>query len=741
MPGLTENAIPIPILRMDQKSPDTNGPVGRLARLVNGVVDKWETDNGSWLRVRKRDAFRVMPRTIGDPYNGGHVGTAGVPSPSVIDELAGQMFAVGSDAFPYVYSKASLAWQKFSEETIITNRVSLTSIWSKSTQIQCPDSSTAGSTHCYVWQQAGQSWLLLLDDEGTVLHAATQISSDGGRIKTVSNGTVHLIFSDNGGTTVSVFGLDQTGAALAGVTATTLFTAGDTWDIVYQADVGVALARRGSVASAPDGITIVSIGVVSGSITVSANDNVAGEWNSGPQTKDVGGGFLLNKTGDGFLYLCTITFQDSFSPYVSKIDLTATISHTYQPIVSDVAGQGITNVAGYVDAASTVYLMMAHLPYTGSAQGSGFALNAFIEMGSATTSADAQNYQIVRSVGLASRVFFVNGIPVAYVYYASVPSLAELGRVQSGQPTFFLLRADTGAVVGRVLHAIAAEDWTWSAWNGTDCPAPNSFQLPTPRVAADGSILVSLGQTGAQQVSRSVDSGGIVTIDNFISSVGVVDVGLGKPGTCVELDHETLIPGPLPRSFDGIEFSAAGIELSPEQPIISDSGPGHFNANEPRSYVIVYERQDRAGRKVHSGSSISVPYVIGGSAFNRSATLTIPTLRATTHDDVIIGVYRTPVVCGLGRGHHPPQGQQRPGPPHERSNRGHRDLRRCIERRGRDRRRNPVRRVRGRAFVRRRRRRPRGRPRPGPRFFVGMRVSKPGLHRPGQQCDRLLTAG
>jgi hypothetical protein len=636
--ALSEQAISIPLLAMDQKAGETAGPAGRLQRLVNGVVTKFSPD-GSNLSIAKRPGFRVLPRTNGNPYSGGHSGTSGVPSPTVIDSLHRQLFAIGSDSAPYVFSAASQAWQKFSEETILTNTVSTSSVWAQSTQIKCPDAATADSTHCYVWSQGGQCFAMILDDDGTVIRAASALAT-GGRIKVVTDGTYFFVFYDSGTTAVTVTAFGLTGVQVAPATATTLYHAGDNWDVVYQADTGVCLARRGCVASAAVGITIASVSCNGSSITVTSHDNNAGQWFSGPSTTDPGGAFLLNKTGDGNLYLGTIVLGDGFTLYVTKLNTSATIAHAYQPIQSGLDGHGITNIAGYFDG-TNVHAAVAHVPYTGSTPLDNFASNAFTEFGYSTATLDAQGYFVKRSVGLASRYFYEGSIPLVWTYYASVPTENDQFFVQSGQPTYFLLRADTGAVVGRALHQTAAADWQWSSWNGTDLPAPNTFQLPTPRSTTKG-LTVSLGQTGAQQVQATTTGGGFFELNKFVTSVGVTDLTLGAPGTCVELDHETLIPGPLPRSFDGVSFSASGVELSPEEPAIADSSTsGGLNGNESYSYVIVYERLDRAGRKVRSGSSIATTYVVPTGLTNRSAALTIPTLRVTSHDDTIISVYRT----------------------------------------------------------------------------------------------------
>jgi hypothetical protein len=642
--ALQEQAISIPILPMNQKSSEVSGPVGRIKRLVNGVVDKFDA-NSSWLRIVKRPAFRVLPRTTGNPYDGGHSGSAGVPTPSVIDVLGKQLFAVGSDATPYVYSAASQAWQKFSNDTVITNAVSTTPIWTQSTQSQCPDSATAGLTHCFVWSQGGQCWALILDNEGTVIRSAFQVSTSGGRIKVVSDGTLFFVFFDDGGQTITVVAFDQLGIPQPGTTtASTLYAAGENWDVCHQDDaIGVALVHRGSNdGTSGTGGTMVLIGYSGSSITVSPHDNASIQWGT-VSDRDAGGAILTNRTGDGHLYIATFSSTSitaNYSCLVQKLDTSANITHTYTPISSAARPLiGIVNVVGYVEANGTVHVMVSRLPYTGSAPISGFAQNALTEFGHATTSTDNLGYAVVRSLQLSSRVDFIGSVPVAWTYYASVPSYAALAAVQLGQPTYFLLRADTGAVVGRVLHQTASMDWTWTSWDGTTTPPPNSFQVSSPRVTGAGQITAALGQAGRQQVSVSGD---IVKVNNFVSTVGITDVTLGQAGTCIDLDHETLIPGALVRSFDGVSFSASGIELGPEQPTsITDSSGGSLTGGQTYGYVIVYERMDRSGRKVRSASSINVEYTVPGSSSGRSATLQIPTLRATTHDDVIISVYRT----------------------------------------------------------------------------------------------------
>lgn len=650
--ALTENAVEIPILRMDQKPPDAASTVGRIKRLFDGVVDKYKSDTGDWLRINDRPGFVGMAKAIGDPYNGGHVSIAGVPSPSCTGKLGDQLFMIGSDASPYVYSPASVAWEKFSNDTVLTNRMSTSPVYSSATRTQCPDAATIGNIHCYVWQQGATGMCMILDNDGTAIRAPFVAVNSASRIKVAADPNFFYVFFDGGGAGITVVAFTPQGVADATATATTLFAAGDTWDVTYQADVAtVALCRRGSTSVPGAGLTIVTVVDVAHAISIGSNSNPGVPWTDGSGSVDPGGAFVLNTTGDGSLYVALIVNGDGYTLEVVKVNLSVTVAHTYQPIESGTTPFGITNISGFVSG-TTVYAMVSHLPYTTVMPAEGYALNAFTEYGHATLSADALGQFTERSVQLASRVFFVGIIPVAYMYYASVPSAASFGTVTIGQPTFFIGRADTGACVGRIFHGSAAMDWTWNAWDGTSMQVPNAFQLPTPRTKLDGSIAVSLGQTGTQQVVETQVSGGPATIDNFVSTVGVIDLVLGKPGLCVELNQETLVPGPLPRSFDGLSFSASGIELDPETPSVADSGSsGFFNPGEVYSYAIVWARRDRTGRVVRSGS-ISQQYTAAGSA-PHAATVTIPTLRFTSHNDLIAEVYRTVWVNGQqGTTHH-----------------------------------------------------------------------------------------
>lgn len=656
MDELQELSVPVPLTRLDEKSPSKAGPIGRIDKIVNYIVTKFRQQDGTNLQLDKRPGWHSLPDLIFDPTDVLDLSLLSLPEAMTAGKLAETNFMVGFDAVPYVYSPAAQAWAKYYNETVLTNKVTQSLVRMNTGVSKCPDSASVGGSHCYVWQDnaTGFPWLTILDDNGSAIRSAAVFASVAERIKVRSDGDRFWVTSDLGAA-IHVKAYDPaTGSLIGTVTASfPLDNIGDPWDVVCDGAVADGLFLiRPHIAGGSNQVAIANFQVVTGSV-VSVSDNV-GAWGGGGTLIGIG---WLEPAGDGSLYAArTDPVGGNTEIHAFKTGVNAVAGTEYHTSLFADPIHRAVNVTGYVDPVThNVHTACSILPNaSGAPLAPQFAINTRTVFGYSDGTTPYLGPFTTRSVGLASRVFYVGEIPCVMAYYTSVPTeVAEVnGFVTQGNPTFFVLRADTGSVVGRIFPGQAAGNWIWQNWTGSDSDiAPDAFQLPSGRLTAGG-VGVALPVTGEQSVTRVRANDGPFT-DIFSASVGVRNIlfdAIG--GECVECQNETLIPGPLPRSFDGVSFGAAGAELGPEQPLITaDPTSGPYVSGDTRSYVIVWERFNRSGNKMQSPSSISVQY--SSITTDESARLVIPTLRTTTYDDWICSIYRTLFTGGQeGTTHH-----------------------------------------------------------------------------------------
>lgn len=647
--GLSELSLPVPFLRLDEKAPTKSGPVGRIDRVLNYIVNKFKTIDGTYIQLDKRPGWHSMSTTTYDPYDLG-ASTGSLPEAACAGKLGNTNFIVGTDGMPYVYSPAAGKWAKFYKETILANKIAQSLVKMDTSVIKCPDSASCptingGYSHCYVWQDSatGFPWIMVLDENDGMVRAPAAIASGNpGRVKVRSDGSQFWTVYDDG-PSVHVNAIDPATGSLIGGIVISLDSATNPWDIVCDSTVSSGIfIVRGTLASV-NSIKIARV-TRSGSTVSLASDHAGNATSSDPSP--VNGIAFLEPALDGKLYVArTNDLGSTRETLVYQCDAVADIFHTFHTNHVNDNLINLVNVTGFVKS-GRVYTALSILPDTGgSPPVPGQMINCATAFGYGTLSADYQGQTVRRSVGLASRQFYVGEIPCVFAYYTSVETVVSeiSGSVTQGTPTFFVLRADDGTVIGRILPGQAAGNAVWQDWNGTSL-SPDAFELPSARTNSS-SVLVALPVTGEQNVTRVRHNDGPFA-DAFSSSVGIrnIEFNILSSGSCVECENETLIPGALPRSFDGVTFGAAGAELAPEQPNVVTHGTGPFQSGDKRSYVLVWERFNRSGNKMRSPSSVSFQWT--GAGASSGAQLTIPSLRATSYDDWICSIYRTTFAGG-----------------------------------------------------------------------------------------------
>lgn len=644
---MQEATVAVPLLRPDQSKPRSGGPVGRLRRLLNGTVKKFR-DDGS-IKVEKRNGFHALSRTT-SPVSGPAPAPTGIPGTTLLGTLGDELVQIGNSV-PYVYSPAGPRFEKF-DEIIMTETAHRHVVRASTKSISIMDGARVGSTACYVWSEGGKCYAEFVDlTTDTPVRAPVQIAA-AGRIKVVADGVRFWIVSDAGGTTVSVSAYGADGAVQASNTLTTLPASGlpplpaAPWDITAKPGTGNGMVIAHNAAVGVDYTRLVFATFSGGSIvvTVPAFDTHL------PATYGVC--WLRSDVDANHLYLAT-TAQFSYAPgggdpvrtpgvYAAQLDLAG--AHTAMYVIKngmtgDEAKQ-IGNLTGYVDFVGggvfvswTTYPAAAGLPKR--------AMDSTVT----TYRGDAEPgvavlYGVQRSVALAGRVFKLGTRYVLPCYYASVSQEAvqHAQAIPVAQPTYFLIDVARQLIVGELEYGTASFDWPFVGWDPTGAYGASFFMLPSSFDDADGIVHLTCGYAADLETVQVVDGD---AFNHTAPMVGILDIQLGGRGIPIEFGDSLLLPGPRAMAFYRDQFRAAGIELAPEAPTVTsvNDGSGTMDVGEQHRYGIVFSVVDTRSNRMRSIASITTnaaQVAPGGNALQ----LQIPTLRMTSHDTVLIEVYR-----------------------------------------------------------------------------------------------------
>lgn len=238
-------------------------------------------------------------------------------------------------------------------------------------------------------------------------------------------------------------------------------------------------------------------------------------------------------------------------------------------------------------------------------------------------------FNVSFSSGLASRAFYVNGVP----YVATIYNSTQLaGSVVKPQATYFLTKFDffgsSGTVVGKILPSQA----------GTF----TSFALSSAVVDASGVVHV----VGKHSVSDDTVAGVL------IAQYGLTDMAISASspvvGTPLAFGGVALFPGAQLLEMDESPFNAdavheQGFPLSPEIPVLVE-GAAASGSIDPgtRSYIGRWKWVDSNGQ---SGfSAISTPLAI--TTVNAGSSVSVSFYGANAYGDrtfVHLEIFRTPI--------------------------------------------------------------------------------------------------
>lgn len=233
---------------------------------------------------------------------------------------------------------------------------------------------------------------------------------------------------------------------------------------------------------------------------------------------------------------------------------------------------------------------------------------------------------VLRSVGLASKAFIIDGIIYFLAAYSS-----------SFQPTYFLVNGSISTSASPALIAkLAYENGGGYLTNGL------------PSVTVDGSTasIAYLYKDLIEAVSDS-NSAGTITTGGVYSQTGInlVSFNFGTAGLITaEIGANLNITGGFLWAYDGYSLTEQGFHLYPDS--VQETGTattgGHMIA-QIYYYQATYEWTDNQGNAFRSAGSIPIKVDLTASmTATNEVTITVPTLRITakTANPVKIVVYR-----------------------------------------------------------------------------------------------------
>jgi hypothetical protein len=232
--------------------------------------------------------------------------------------------------------------------------------------------------------------------------------------------------------------------------------------------------------------------------------------------------------------------------------------------------------------------------------------------------------QIIRSVGLASKMFKIGSYYYVAVAYDS-----------STQKSLFLLEYDPASSLvgaGSMTGGVSVVGYLLAGDAGGLTPSASCLGLP----ALTSSTTAVLAGTGRIPTAGSVQ----YTVEGFGLNFG--DSLLGPPVSHNGVLH---IPGAAAKVYDGAAVFEEGFFVFPEQPVtLVPSGGGSMTAGGIYQYVHVFSRLDKSGRLWRSAPGPAKTVTLGGT--DGTVTDTIGTLRFVANgqfigeDLVKIEVYR-----------------------------------------------------------------------------------------------------
>jgi hypothetical protein len=230
-------------------------------------------------------------------------------------------------------------------------------------------------------------------------------------------------------------------------------------------------------------------------------------------------------------------------------------------------------------------------------------------------------HDLFLSVGLASRAFIYNHRAYVFLVHEHRTNLGTIGPFLF-QNTLFLGDED-GNILVRTLSEKAGKVTTSA---GYQYSISNVIEKDTGIYEV---VHVKKGEAIGTPILGKQPADGLCKV--------TLDFTKNMPNA-VELGNQLLIPGGYLYSYDGHTITEGGFHLYPQRVSLSATTGGALSEG-TYSYKVIYEWIDARGNIHRSGTSPAK--TVSVAAPNNSVTVTVPTLRMTSKENVLIQIYRT----------------------------------------------------------------------------------------------------
>jgi hypothetical protein len=313
---------------------------------------------------------------------------------------------------------------------------------------------------------------------------------------------------------------------------------------------------------------------------------------------------------------CYITFHN----HTSKNGYTVVVSQglgTLLAPVQTITNQKVVNITSEASAHFCTIFYEVDNQYTGTTINTNYINKVTLSYTNSTTYTINQLGTIVRSVGLASKAFFINKTLYFLAIYSSVY-----------QPTNFLID-ENGNVIAKLAYSNAGAYYTSG--------------IPNITVRNNVVYIPYLIKDLIQAVNKNQ---GISNPDGIYSQTGVnlvtfdfnyIDIATAEVGNNLN------ISGGIMWAYDGFQAVEQNFNLWPDDIRATPSNTGGSMEAKNYYYQVTYEWSDNQGNIFRSAPSVPLNIDLSGSGVSTNeVTLKIPTLRLTykTSNPVKIVIYR-----------------------------------------------------------------------------------------------------
>lgn len=321
-----------------------------------------------------------------------------------------------------------------------------------------------------------------------------------------------------------------------------------------------------------------------------------------------------------------ISFFDgaSFTGFVCAVDQNLNKIMTPTQIINGQVCANITPTAqnGVV---TTAYEVITYYVYGTTPQTDFINSVSVTKPATVTTGTVGPTVTFIRSVGLASKSFLMNGTMYMLGVYSSPL-----------QKTYFLFD-----ILGNVIAKLAYENGGGYLITG----------MPQAQVIDNSVKIAYLYKDLIQTIATDLGSQGAPNTSNIYSQTGVNVASIAfSPETLSvsEIGNNLNVSGGNMWAYDGQTLNEQGFYLFPDNIEVNWSTVGGSIAAQPDGvtnirayyYQITYEWTDSQGNIFRSAPSIPVPVTTTGAGNTGSIAIGIPTLRLTYKTDVKIVIYR-----------------------------------------------------------------------------------------------------